>query len=320
MVSRRRAAFGGLHRLHQLRDDGGAFPAQERARLVEPCPVVRSRNLTFARRGAEADDVRMAVAMRLLVRRERVAAAQAVVLLHEILRGAHDGGGRKRTEVERAVVAHDATRGEARERVVGIRTQREVALVVAHEDVEVRLVLLDQRSLREQRLGLVPHAHPFKVGDGVHHRANLRREVCAWTEIGKHASAQVLRLADVDDDAPAVPHQVTARAQRNALQAFSQDVVHALVWFLLLLKSLGLRLFFPEQGLAFRRTLLELAFSLAQRTRKFRELLASEHEHQHNYNQQNLPWTPGHLFILSFFASSLPNLRAQVKPHALYNQ
>ena len=56
----------------------------------------------------------------------------------------------------------------------------------------MRLVLLDERGLGEQRLRLVLHRHELKVGDGVHHRPHLRRVMRAGTEVAQHALAEVL--------------------------------------------------------------------------------------------------------------------------------
>ena len=162
--------------------------------------------------------------LRILVRHNALAPAQPEALLHEILCSPHDRGGRERPEVERSIVPHYATGGEHRELQGSVRAQREVALVVAHEYVEVRLVALYERRLREQGLGLVLHGHELEVGDRMHHRPHLRRVLCARTEIAAHTVAQVLRLPDVDDRAATVSHEIASGLVRQCLQPFSQCV------------------------------------------------------------------------------------------------
>ena len=141
-----------------------------------------------------------------------VALAYAPALLYEVLGGADDGGGREGAEVARAVVSHDAAAREARPFVSRVRAEGEVALVVAHEDVEARLVLLNEGGFGKEGLRLVLHCHRLEVVDRVDHRLDLRRMARAGTEVGADAALEVLRLAYVDDYAPAISHEIAAGA------------------------------------------------------------------------------------------------------------
>ena len=104
---------------------------------------------------------------------------------------------------------------QRRETLVPVDHQQRIAFVVAHQDVEVRLVALYELSLGKQRLCVVLHRHPLEVENGIDHGADLWRVVRARAEVGRDAPPKVLRLADVDDDAPAISHEITAGAVRE---------------------------------------------------------------------------------------------------------
>ena len=114
----------------------------------------------------------------------------------------------------------------------------------------------------------------------------LRREVGARTEVGEDAPAQVLRLADVDDDAPAISHEITAGATWD----FLESLAYQLADHLRLLKLLGgLSLRLGLFLLAFRETLLELALRLAERTRELGDLAATEKQRYDRDDDEQLP-------------------------------
>src|SRR6185437_5021958 len=86
-----------------------------------------------------------------------------------------------------------------------------VGLVVPQPDVEARAVLLDERLLGEQRLGLAADDDAVDRGDLAGHRG-----VAAGAEVVRDALAYRDRLADVDHAAGAVPEQVDARLVRES--------------------------------------------------------------------------------------------------------
>ena len=107
--------------------------------------------------------------LRFLVGNKTLASPKAVSLLHEILRRTHDRGGRERPEIHGPVIPDDPAGGEHREVEGCVGAQCEIALVVPHQDVEVRLVFLYEGRLGEQGLGLVLHRHELEVRDGIDH-------------------------------------------------------------------------------------------------------------------------------------------------------
>ena len=92
----------------------------------------------------------------------------------------------------------------------------------------MRAVLLDEVALEDQRLDLRARQDELEVRDMGDHRAHLRRMVLVLLEILPHAVLQHDGLADVDDLAFRVLHDVDARMIRQQLQFLLDDLGHAL--------------------------------------------------------------------------------------------
>ena len=127
-----------------------------------------------------------------------------------------------RPEVARTVIRHLARHGDFG---VGIRPMDfdvGVAFVVLQSDVEARTVALDQVHLQDERFEFRADHDPFDIGDLAYQTAGLVVVARIAVEIRTHARAQVDCLADVDDLAVGVFHQVAAgfggQGVKNALQ------------------------------------------------------------------------------------------------------
>ena len=121
-----------------------------------------------------------------------------------------------RPEVAAAVVHELARPLDAREVVAQRDLDVRVALVVLEPDVEAGLEPLDEVRLEEQRLRHAVDLGHLDVRDPVDDAADpvdlsARRLLLP---VAANAAAQALRLADVQDVAPGVPHQVHAGAIR----------------------------------------------------------------------------------------------------------
>ena len=86
-----------------------------------------------------------------------------------------------------------------------------VGLVVAEEDVEAGLALLDEIVLKREGFVLVGDGDVFNVNGFAHERAGLGVRLRGREEVAANAGAQVLGLADVDDDAFGVLVEIAAR-------------------------------------------------------------------------------------------------------------
>src|SRR5260370_732190 len=117
-------------------------------------------------------------------------------------------GGTEGAEVASAVF-HDFTGDrDSRPSVMGdLRAQ--IGFVVLQPDVVLGLVLLNQVVLEDQRLLLAGSDDGVEVADAAHQEAHLEAAVAALAEVGAHAGAEVLPLADVEDFAATTPNPVT---------------------------------------------------------------------------------------------------------------
>jgi len=121
--------------------------------------------------------------------------------------------GEVRAEVGRAVFA-EPTRDEDFWVAVGERElDVGVSFVVAQEDVEARLALLDQVVFEGQGFALIGDEDVFDVDGLAHERAGLGvGGLVGGEEVRTHARAQVLGLAHIDDLALGVLVEVAAGA------------------------------------------------------------------------------------------------------------
>ena len=85
-----------------------------------------------------------------------------------------------------------------------------VGFVVAEQDIEAGLALLDEVVFKGQRLVLVGDQDVVEIDGLAHQRAGFGVGLRGFKQIGPHAGAQVLGLADVDDLALGVFVEVNA--------------------------------------------------------------------------------------------------------------
>ena len=148
---------GLLHARLQLRRHLLAAALEHLDRRGHVLRVGLARDQADAGRRAAPDLVLQARAA--AVGEEAVAAvADAEQLLQLVERVAHRAGIGERTEVALPGAARPAVEGEAREAMLVAQLDVGKALVIAQDDVEARLVRLDEVVLEQQRLGL-------RVGD-----------------------------------------------------------------------------------------------------------------------------------------------------------
>ncbi len=138
----------------------------------------------------------------------------------EVHRLVDAGRRRVRPEVAAAVVGELARPLHPREVVAERHLDVRVALVVLQADVEARLEALDEVRFEEERLGdgvrerVLDLGHPVDDAPDPVDLAGRRRLL----PVRADAVAQALRLADVDDVAAVVLHEVDARPVRESLE------------------------------------------------------------------------------------------------------
>ena len=221
ILSRRTAARsysvllgGDRHVLLERLDQGLLATLQEQLDLLDVRPVVVLRDRRDARTLAALDVIQEARSLE---------GAHAVLDVDragpereqppdEVHRFVDARGGGVRAEVAAAVVDQLARPLDPRELVAQRHLDVRIALVVLEPDVEPRPVALDEVGLEEEGLGDRVRLGHLDVDDPVDDAPDPvdlagRRLLLP---VRAHAAAQALRLADIDDVAPGVLHEVDA--------------------------------------------------------------------------------------------------------------
>ena len=123
-------------------------------------------------------------------------------------------------EVLRAVLLRAVDKRERRVRLRHVQTHEGVALVVLEQDVVFGFVQLDERVFEHERLKLGLHDNDIEIRNVRDHGRHLRQVLAA--KIARDAVFERFRLADVDDLAVLVEHDVHARQQREHIGLFAQ--------------------------------------------------------------------------------------------------
>ena len=74
-----------------------------------------------------------------------------------------------------------------------------IGLVVAQQDVEARLALLDEVVFKGESFLLIGYQNVFEIDGLAHQRAGFGVRLRSLQKVRAHARAQVFGLADVDD-------------------------------------------------------------------------------------------------------------------------
>ncbi len=204
------------HRLLQLGHHGLVVAQQEALGVADVARVVGRGNEPHARPRATLDLVQQARA-RAVGEDGVLARAQAEHLLDQLDRLLDGPRARIRPEVLVLAVDRAAVVRHARERVRD-QPQVRVALVVAEQDVELRVQRLDQVVLEQQRLGLGAHHRGLQPRDAADHVADARAAVILL-EVARDAALEVARLAHIQHGAGDVEVAIDAghRGQRGDL-------------------------------------------------------------------------------------------------------
>ena len=145
--------------------------------------------------------------------RERAAPAQVELAPHQRERVAQRTGVNERPEVTSPVGRANPREGETRNGIVEVDLEQEEPFVVAEADIVARVKILDQLAFEQQRLGLAPDHMHVEIVNGFDQGVEL--EIPAHPprrmKILANPLAEIARLANVDDGAEAVLHEVHAR-------------------------------------------------------------------------------------------------------------
>ena len=161
--------------------------------------------------GAEAAlDVVLQAGARVVAREVDLATGDEEAAVDEVDQAMREVAGEVGAEVGAAVLAQAAGDEDLGVAVAERELDVGVGLVVAQQDVEARLALLDEVIFERERFMLVGDGDVVHVDSFAHQRAGLGVGLRGLEKVGAHAGAQVLRLADVDHLALGVLVEIAA--------------------------------------------------------------------------------------------------------------
>ncbi len=197
-----------LHLLRQAADDGARLAAQELFRLRDQIAVVLQRDQAGAGRRAALDLVQHAGAGAGLIDAVRTGPQQEGLLqrVQRVVDGPGRGEGAEIVAGNRMGAAMLADLGRA---VVAADHQLGEGLVVAQQDVEARLQLLDEVRFEQQGLGLGRRDHQLHRAGQADHQADALG-VETPLRVLDHPLLQRLGLADVEAGAVLAVHAIDA--------------------------------------------------------------------------------------------------------------
>ena len=208
--------FGGGHHARgerTLQFDVAAF--EKELRVADGLLVDLRRGEAFNAGAEAAVDVVLQAGARMVAREIDLAAGDEKAAVDEFDDAVGKVAGKIRAVVGRAVLAKAAGDEDLGEAVGERELDVGVGLVVAQQDVEARLALLDEVVFEGQGLVLVGDEDVVEVDGLAHERAGFGVGLRGLKQVGADARAQVLGLADVDDLAFGVLVEVHAGLGRE---------------------------------------------------------------------------------------------------------
>ena len=200
---------GGLHALLQILRELVRLALENQHRLVDAAAVFLCGRVLETVAGAGAHVVIEAGSGLANVAREAARARrQAERLGDRVDDLVRDAAAAVGAEITRAVLRRLVGEGEGRIFRAQIEPDKGIALVVLEEDVIVRLVELDEGVFQHKRLKLGIDHDDVEIRHMVDHRGDLRQVLAA--EIARDAVFERLGLADIDDGAGFIEHEIDA--------------------------------------------------------------------------------------------------------------
>ena len=112
--------------------------------------------------------------------------------------------GKERAEIDRTVLAQPARDVHARIFFKGRETNIGIGLIVPQQDIEFRLIALDEIIFERQSLAFVIDDDVIEVGDLAHQGTGFGVHPSRFEKVGTHPRAQGAGLADVQNGAEGI--------------------------------------------------------------------------------------------------------------------
>ena len=183
---------------------------EEELRVADGLRVDLGRGESFDAGAEAAMNVVLQAGAGMVAREIDLAAGEEKAAMDEFDDAVGEIAGKVRAVVGGAVLAQAAGDEDFGEAVGEGELDVGVGLVVAQQDVEARLALLDEVVFEGERFVLVGDEDVVDVDGLAHERAGFGVGLRGFKQVGADAGAQVLGLADVDDLALGVLVEVHA--------------------------------------------------------------------------------------------------------------
>jgi hypothetical protein len=187
---------------------------QKQAHIAHRAGVGVVGGQPFHARSQAAMDVILQARLGMVARQIHLAGRHQKMAVNEVHQAMRQVAGKIRAVVSGAVLAQAARDVNARI-LFGGQLDVRIGLVVAQQDVEARLPLLDEVVLERQRFFFVVDQNVIDVGGFGDERAGLGIGQAVVVEVAAHAEAQALGLADVDHPSAGVLVKVHAGRERQ---------------------------------------------------------------------------------------------------------
>ena len=196
-------------------------PLQKQPRVAHRGGICLVRGQTLHARTQAAVNVVLQAGLGVVARQIHFARRHQKTAMDEVHQPMRQVGRKKRAVIRCPVLAQPPRHVNPRIALVG-EFHVGIRLVVAQQNVETRLVLLDQVVLERQRFLFVVHQDVVDIARFGDQRAGLDVGQLILGEIAAHAVAQNLRLAYVDHPAAGVFVQIHAGSEGQQSYFFAE--------------------------------------------------------------------------------------------------
>ena len=204
---------GGGHARGETGFELAGFAVEEELHVADDLAVVVSGDEAFDAGAEAALDVVLEAGARVEAVEVDLTAGDEEAAVDDVDEAVGEVAGEVGTEVGATVPAQASGDEDFGVAVLQGELDVRVGFVVAQEDVEARLALLDEVIFKREGFMLVGNGDVLDVHCLAHERAGLGVGLRGREEVAAHAGAQVLGLAHVDDCAFGVLVEVTAGAR-----------------------------------------------------------------------------------------------------------
>ena len=217
-----------LHALGQVAHDSRLLAFEEQHHIADRLAIVAAVGQPRAGRKAAVHIILQAGARHLAVNGQ-VAGAVGKQAIEQVEGGLRGSGVGEWAEIAAAVFDQAARIHNARPLLLHGDADIGIGLVVFEPHIIMRFVLFDELVFEDQGFEFGVGQDVLKVFDMADHAGHFGRGPAQAAEIRAHAVSQIDRLADIDDRARLVVHDIHARCGRHIVEALLKAALAVLL-------------------------------------------------------------------------------------------